>query len=78
MAEKVVHKVKKAIPQEKEGKAAVTDEQLVNELSYLLSRKAIVALRDEGTINDEEFVQIEQRNRDTFHPYLVELFPVKS
>lgn len=75
MADKNVRKVSGTILLEETSDNEVTDEQLGNELGYLIGRQLIEKMLEKGLITQGEFNQIEQKNRDTFRPYLVDLLP---
>lgn len=75
MADKVVRKIHSGESSEPDEGKTVTDEQLANELGYILGRKMIDEMLEKGLISQAEFNQIEQKNRDTFRPHLVDLLP---
>ena len=75
LKEKVIHKISGNVPSEKTTENYVTDERLGNELGYVIGREFIEEMLEKGLISQAEFNQIEQKNRDTFLPHLVDLLP---
>lgn len=41
-----------------------------NETAYYISQQILLSLLVEGKITEEEYTKIEQKNRETFKPFL--------
>ncbi len=53
----------------------VTEERLQREYDYYRSLKLLQKMLSVGLITQEEFEKIDQRNRQSFSPFGVELMP---
>ncbi|MFK4841199.1 SHOCT domain-containing protein [Lactococcus petauri] len=41
-----------------------------NEAAYCISRQILLTMLVEGKISEEEYIKIDQKNRETFKPFL--------
>jgi len=53
----------------------MSNEQMQNEINYILSVKYIQSMLDNQLITSEEFRQIDYKNRVSFQPRLMALMP---
>ena len=49
----------------------ISEQQLQNEFSYIMSEKILNEMLDKGLINQLEFDKITALNRETFSPFFV-------
>lgn len=54
---------------------APTQDQLIRDCGYHQAQHLLETMLGEGLISKEEFNKITALNRESFSPYLVELFP---
>jgi hypothetical protein len=53
----------------------ISEQQLQNEFSYIMSEKILNEMLDKGLINQLEFDKIIALNRETFSPFLAKIMP---
>lgn len=56
------------------GGMAMTKEQSIKEVEYKMALKLLKILLSRGIITDEEYVEIDELNRQTFSPELREVY----
>lgn len=56
----------------------ITEEQMQNELNYILAEQITRKLLDKGLISSGEYDKIMAENRHSFSPYLADLYPSDS
>ena len=69
-----VMKVESATERESSSGGRMTNEQLINELSYYRAERMTKSLLDSGLITDSQYDAIMAENRRSFKPYLAEIF----
>lgn len=56
------------------GGMAMTKEQSIKEVEYKMALKLLKILLSRGIITDEEYVEIDELNRQTFSPQLAKVY----
>lgn len=74
--EKSITQVKGHLPGEDEyQERTVTDEDLRSEYGYIVASKLLKEMLDQDLITLDQYLKIDQKNRETFSPHLAGLMP---